>query len=138
MSRALLAGTIYFLVVFAVAFVLGTVRTLVLLPRFGTLISTMAEAPVMLAIGYWTCRWVLGRWPVKTGRWLMVSTFLTMLALFEWQLGIRLFGLTAAQQWANLTTPAGLVGLTAQILVALFPLMLVRQQRQEVARPTTG
>ena len=126
MIRALFAGSVYFLLVFTAGFVLGTVRTLVLVPHLGTLVATLIEAPLMLAIGYAACRFVLKRWPVKTVRWIMVPVFLMLLALFEWQLGLLLLGITAAQQWAALATLAGLVGLSAQMLVALMPLVIER------------
>jgi hypothetical protein len=119
-------ATLYFLLVFAAGFGLGIVRTLVLVPRIGPLLATLIEAPVMLGIGYAACRFVLRRWPVQAGRWIMVPVFLMLLALSEWQLGLQLFGITAAQQWANVATPAGLVGLSAQVLVALLPLVLER------------
>lgn len=126
MTRALFAGSVYFLLVFTAGFVLGTLRTLVLVPNIGPLIATLIEAPVMLGIGYIVCRFVLRRWPVQDRRWVMVAVFLMLLVLFEWQLGILLFGITAAQQWANLATSAGLMGLSAQILVALMPVVIER------------
>ena len=126
MIRAMSVATLYFLLVFAAGFGLGIVRTLVLVPRIGPLLATLIEAPVMLGIGYAACRFVLRRWPVQAGRWIMVPVFLMLLALSEWQLGLQLFGITAAQQWANVATPAGLVGLSAQALVALLPLVLER------------
>jgi hypothetical protein len=124
--RAVSVGLVYFLLVFAAGFGLGIVRTLVLVPRVGPLIATLIEAPVMLGIGYAACHLVLRRWPVQTGRWPMVPVFPILLALFEWQLGLWLFGIAAAQQWANLATPVGLVGLSAQTLVALVPLVIDR------------
>lgn len=126
MIRAISVGAVYFLLVFTAGFLLGTVRTLILIPHVGPLIATLLEVPFMLVVGYAACRFVLRCWPVRTQRWMMVPSFLMLLALFEWQLGLLLFGVTATQQWANLATPAGLVGLSAQVLVALIPLTLDR------------
>ena len=53
-----------------------------------------------------------------------VSLSLILLALFESALGSLLFNRTMADQWAALSTPAGMLGLSAQIIAALFPLRI--------------
>ncbi len=44
------AGVLYFALVFAVGFVLGTIRTLWIVPRFGTRMAELMEMPIMLAV----------------------------------------------------------------------------------------
>jgi hypothetical protein len=126
MSRALLVATIYFVLVFAVGFGLGTVRVMLVVPWLGAFAATLIEIPLMLAFAFFGCRWLLARWqapPVPAQRWAMALWFLGLLALFEWQLGILLFGRTAAQQWALLASPAGMAGLGAQLIAALMPVI---------------
>jgi hypothetical protein len=48
--QVLKAGAVYFAVVFAVGFVLGTIRTLWVVPRFGAITAELMEMPVMLAV----------------------------------------------------------------------------------------
>ena len=48
--QVLKAGAVYFAVVFAVGFVLGTIRTLWVVPRFGARTAELMEMPVMLAV----------------------------------------------------------------------------------------
>lgn len=130
MTRALLASTIYFLLVFAAGFALGALRVMLLVPRLGALTATLIEIPLMLTAAFFVCRWVIGRWqvpPLTAQRWAMAVWFVALLAMFEWQLGIRLFDRSAAEQWAMLASPAGLAGLCAQMLAALLPVILRRR-----------
>jgi hypothetical protein len=127
MKRAMIAATVYFLALFALGFVLGTIRVLAVAPRIGELAATLAEVPLMLAAAYFTCRWAIARWHVPRDpavRWAMVFWFLILLFLFETLLGAMLFGRTMAEQWAGLATPVGLVGISAQIIAALLPVFV--------------
>ena len=129
MNRALIAGTAFFLALFALGFVLGTLRVVFVAPRFGELAATFAEVPVMLIAAFFACRWAVRHWRVpRTAaiRWTMVLWFLALLFTFETLLGVVLFGRTAAEQWAALAMPAGLIGLSAQITAALLPVLVGR------------
>jgi hypothetical protein len=128
-NRSLVAGTFYFLILFALGFVLGTFRVTLIAPRFGAFAATLAEVPVMLIAAYFACRWVVRRWhvpPAMLIRLTMVLWFLMLLFLFETLLGAMLFGRTFADQWATLVTAAGLFGLSAQVVAALLPLVVGR------------
>jgi hypothetical protein len=57
---ALKAGVIYFAIVFGAGFFLGTVRTLWVVPRFGTRSAELMEAPIMLVVTILAARWVFG------------------------------------------------------------------------------
>lgn len=132
LKRALIAGTAYFLALFALGFVLGTIRVLFVAPHFGQFAATFAEVPVMLTAAFFACRWATGRWQVPRTiaiRWAMVLWFLALLLLFETLLGTTLFARTVAEQWAALATPAGLLGLSAQILAALLPLFVSKGEQ---------
>lgn len=127
MKRAIIAGSIYFVILFAIGFAFGTIRVLVLAPRFGDLAATMVEVPIMLGAAFLVCRWVIRRWQVTarwSHRWTMVVIFLLLLVLFETGLGALLFNRSIAGQFAVLATAAGVLGLSAQIVAALFPVFL--------------
>jgi len=129
MKRPLIAATIYFLVLFALGFVLGTFRVLFVAPKLGVLTATLLEVPLMLTAAFLISRWAIGRWrvpPALPARGAMVLWFLVLLALFETVVGVALFGRTLAGTWAGLATPAGLIGLTAQIIAALLPVFVAR------------
>lgn len=130
MKRALLAASVYFLALFSLGFVLGTIRVVFVSPRFGPVIATIAEVPMMLIAAFWACRWSLLHWRVpsaKTTRWAMAIWFLVLLIVFETVLGAALFGRTMTEQWAALATSAGLIGLAAQVVAALLPTMVGRR-----------
>ena len=131
MHRALTAATVYFLALFALGFVLGTIRVLFVAPQIGVLGATLVEVPLMLGASFFLCRWVVGRWrvpPDLAARWGMALWFLVLLVLFETLVGAALFGRTLAGIWAGLATPAGLIGLSAQLVAALLPLLIGRRE----------
>ena len=117
---------------FAFGFVLGTIRVLFVVPHIGELAATIAEVPVMLTAGYFTCRWAIRRWQVPSTiaiRLAMVLWFLALLFVFEALLGATLFGRSVAEQWTALGSPSGLVGISAQIIAALLPLFVSKGER---------
>ena len=59
------AGALYFALVFGAGFVLGTIRTLLVVPRFGTRMAELMEAPLMLAVTVVAARWIVLRQPVS-------------------------------------------------------------------------
>jgi hypothetical protein len=129
MKRALTAATVYFLMLFALGFALGTIRVLLVAPQIGVLGATLMEVPLMLIAAFLMCLWAVGRWQVPPGlvtRGAMTLWFLVLLALFETLVGVALFGRTLAGTWAGLATPAGLIGLTAQAIAALLPVVVGR------------
>lgn len=129
MKRALIASSVYFLLLFALGFGLGTIRVMLVTPHFGVLAATLVEVPLMLAAAYFFCRWAIRRWQVPLDtpvRWAMVLWFIIILFIFEKLLGALLFGRTVADQWTTLKTAAGLIGLTAQFIAALFPVFVGR------------
>ena len=84
----------------------------------------------MLMAAFCLCRWAVGRWrvpPELAARGAMALWFLVLLVLFETLLGVTLFGRTLAETWAGLATPAGVIGLTAQLIAAMLPLFVGRR-----------
>jgi hypothetical protein len=131
-KRALIAASAYFFALFTLGFVLGTIRVIFVVPRVGELAATIAEVPVMLAAAYFVCCWAIRRWQVPPPvaiRAAMVPWFLTLLFAFEALLGATLFGRSVAEQWVALSTPAGLVGISAQIIAAILPLVVGKSKR---------
>jgi hypothetical protein len=66
MTRILLTGTAYIVAVFAAGFVLGVLRTLVLVPLFGELAAVLVELPVMLTVA-WQLRTPAQQRGLRTG-----------------------------------------------------------------------
>lgn len=126
MPAALRAGSVYFAVMFALGFALGTIRVVLLAPRLGAMTATLIELPVMLAASWFVCRWAVARWrvPWRPGaRLAMGALAFALLIAAEIGLGILGFGRSAEAQIAAMLSPEGLAGIGGQLLFALFPLV---------------
>jgi hypothetical protein len=122
---SLRAAGLWFLMIFGLGFVLGTLRVLGTSPRLGELAAVALEVPVMLAAGWLSCRWLIRREGVaadRGARTVMALGFLGLLGAAELLLGRYGFGQGMAAQLAVLQTPAGALGLMAQGVTASFPL----------------
>ena len=117
---------IYLAAIFALGFVLGTVRTLWLAPAVGHLAAVAAELPVMLGASWWLARRMAARRPLPSRGAALAAggiAFALLMGL-ELALGVVLFGQSAGQWLAALTTPPGALGLTGQALFALMPALV--------------
>jgi ABC-type uncharacterized transport system permease subunit len=123
------AGFLYFAIVYAAGFALGALRVLAIAPWIGTFGATLLELPIMLAIAWVACGFVLRRRAVpSTARATMAATALVLLLLAELGTGIVAFGRTPADAVAAFVAPANWLGLAGQLLFVVFP--LVRQRRR--------
>ena len=115
------AAVVYFLPVFAVAFLLGVVRQLLVIPLTGPLIAVALEVPVILILSWWVAAKVLHRWPLPLqGRLAMGALAFVILMLAELALALA-FGQTPRQFLAAMASPAGALGLAGQVGFALIP-----------------
>lgn len=129
-GRAALAGAVYFALVYVVAFILGVVRTLVLVPAVGPMPALLIELPILLIVCWIACRWTVGRFalPATAGpRLVMGGTAFVLLMATELILSVVLFGRAPGQHFAGYATWLGAAGLLPQIAFALFPLVQLRQ-----------
>ncbi|MEQ9257848.1 MAG: hypothetical protein RIG84_01985 [Roseovarius sp.] len=131
MARAIRAGVLYFLIVFAIGFVLGTFRVLVLvlLPRVGELVAVLIETPVILTACWVVSGGLLRRIPVRAvaaDRLLMGGLALGLLLLAEVALSTLLFGRSMAEHLAHYATLAGALGLAGQGVFGAMPLIRLR------------
>jgi hypothetical protein len=125
-ATALKAGMAYFVLVFAAGFVLGTLRVLALAPHLGSFLATVIELPVMLAVSWLACRWIVDRFsvsPKPIPRLIMGGCAFALLIAGELALGIVVFGRTSFQIVETYRTAEGSLGLLAQIAFAAFPIV---------------
>jgi hypothetical protein len=126
-TNKLLRFTVYYAVgIFAVGFVLGTIRTLLLAPRIGALAAVATEVPVMLLLAWFYCRWLIHRLGINSNRaplllWGLLA--FTLLMAIEFTASVFVFKQTAPQFIGTLQTPAGLLGLAGQFLFGLIPVI---------------
>jgi hypothetical protein len=121
---ALSLGLRYFAGVFAVGFLLGTIRTLWLVPTIGEMAAVGVELPLMIAASWWWCRRLLaGQALTSAQRAVMGGSAFLWLMLAELALSLA-FGRTAGEHLAGLLAPAGLLGLAGQLVFAALPLII--------------
>jgi hypothetical protein len=126
------AGFIYFTIVFSIAFILGTIRVLVLVPQIGELCAVLTETPMILTVSWLTMRWIVitkqNHQPditmVVQNRIVMGMAAFFFLMVAEWLLSVAVFNKTSPEFWKDLTSsPAKTIGLMCQVAYGLFPVM---------------
>jgi hypothetical protein len=126
-QQILKAGALYFAVVFAAGFVLGTIRTLWIVPSFGARRAELMEAPIMFAITVLASQWVVRRFATRAsfpGR-LAVGLFaLGLLLLSEFTVVLWIRGLTIAEYLAGRDPVAGTTYVVLLAAFALMPLLV--------------
>lgn len=129
MSRAPPAALIYFALVFAAGFALGTIRTLALAPALGETGAVALELPLMLGLSWLACGFAIRRSGIGAGtveRLAMGVVAFALLMLAETLTGTLLIGRSLPGQLATYRTLPAQLGLAAQIAFAAFPLIRMR------------
>lgn len=125
---ALALGLRYFAGVFAVGFLLGTIRTLWLAAAIGEVAAVAVELPIMVGVSWWWCRHLLtGRAAGWGERAAMGGTAFLWLMLAELALSLA-FGRTLAAHLGAMLAPAGLLGLAGQLVFAGLPVLIGARQ----------
>ena len=129
LRSCLLLGTLFFAVVFGIGFVLGTVRTLLLVPRFGERWSELAELPLMVAAILLTARWIVRRRGDELRGLDALVVGLVALALllaFELLVVLRLRGLTVGEYLETRDPVAGAAYCGSLLLFGAAPWLFHR------------
>lgn len=129
MSVPLLAGISYFALVFVVGFALGVLRGILLVPLVGELWAVAIELPVMLGVSWWVCGLLVTRMgmpPAVPSRLVMGGVAFALLLLAELGVSLLLLDRTPADHLATYVRPPNQLGLFAQLLFALVPLIRCR------------
>jgi hypothetical protein len=122
------AAIAYWAVVFALGFVLGTVRTLWLAPAIGLVPATLAELPVMLGASWWAAGWLMRRFAItrQGDALLMGALAFGLLMLAEVALAAALLAQSPGAWLAGFAAFHAQLGLAGQVLFALIPWWRVR------------
>ncbi len=119
------AGARYFAIVFAIAFVFGTIRTLWLAPAIGATAAVLVELPLILTVSAVAARRIVRRDRLATrGAALGAGAVaFALLMLAEAGLAVFAFGISLNAWAASLGTVPGVIGLAGQLGFALMPLL---------------
>ena len=138
-TRALKSGLIYFAIVFAAGFALGTIRVLLLEPHIGSRYAKLTEMPIMLLVIYCAARYiVLKTLPASTnGLYVAVGVFaLALLLLLEFTLVLGLQGISMDRYLESRDAIAFTAYLASLGLFAFMPLILkMRMKRTAPKQP---
>jgi hypothetical protein len=122
------AAIAYWAVVFALGFILGTLRTLWLAPAIGLVPATLAELPVMLAASWWAAGWLVRRFAITSLGTALAAGGLAFALLMaaELALAVGLIGQSPGEWLGGFAALHALLGLAGQLLFALMPWLRVR------------
>jgi hypothetical protein len=128
--QVLKAGVLYFGVVFGVGFVFGLIRILWAVPRLGTRVAELLEAPIMFVITIVAARWAVRRLAVPytaSSRLSMGGIALSLLLIAEFTLVLWLRGLSIREYFAGRDAVAGIVYYVMLGAFAIMPLLVARR-----------
>jgi hypothetical protein len=131
---ALMAGAVYFVLIFLLGFLLGTVRTILVGESGDRLRAVLIELPIMLAASWFVCGQVVRRCAVADApapRLAMGGFAFALLMLAELGVGALLFGRTPAEHFLLYREASYAIGLVAQVLFAAMPLAQLWARRRE-------
>ena len=118
------AGALYFALVFGAGFVLGTVRTLWVVPRVGTRTAELMEMPIMLAVTIVAARWTVLHLKVPSiwsARLEMGCMALILMLIVEFGFVLWIRGLSIKDYLATRDPVAGTAYYLLLIVFAIMP-----------------
>jgi hypothetical protein len=136
MMRIVKASAAYFAVVFGTGFVLGTIRTLWIVPRLGVRTAELLEAPFMLVAIWLAGGWIGHRFHLekRSVPRLIVGMFaLALLLAAEITMGITLQGLSLVEVFTTHDPVSGSVYYALLGVFAVMPWLCGTWQKQEAA-----
>jgi hypothetical protein len=132
--RILKAGFLYFGLVFGAGFVLGTIRTLFIVPRFGARTAELMETPVMLVVMIFSARWIVRGLVVPSKHFSRIGMgclALALLLISEFSLVLWLRRISISEYFATRDPIAGTVYYIMLLVFALAPLFVAHDLRDE-------
>ena len=128
--RILKAGGLYFLLVFGAGFVLGTIRTLWVVPRLGTRMAELLETPIMFVVTILAARWIVLRLavpPTRSARFGMGAIGFGLLLVAEFGLVHWLRGLSIREYLATRDPVSGTVYYVMLGVFAAMPFLVAKK-----------
>lgn len=128
--QILKAGVLYFVLVFGAGFVLGPIRILWAVPRWGTRMAELTEAPFMLVVTIVAARWTVRRLGVPSStssRLGMGGIALGLLLVAEFTLVLWLRGISMGEYLATRDPVSGTVYYMMLGVIAIMPLLVARR-----------
>ena len=115
------AAAVYFALVFGTGFVLGPIRILFLVPRFGVRVAELMEAPIMLMAILLAAKWLVRKFQLTAHTLLVGFLALGLMISFEFTLVLWLRGLTLSEYFRERDPVAGVVYYLMLLVFATMP-----------------
>jgi hypothetical protein len=128
--RVLKVGVIYFALIFGAGFVLGLIRLLWVVPRFGMRMAELMETPIMFVVTLAAAQWIVRRFAVPStpsSRLGMGCIALGLLLVAEFTLVLWLRGLSLSEYLASRDPVSGTVYYVMLGVFAIMPLLVARR-----------
>jgi hypothetical protein len=128
-KETLKAGVLYFALVFAAGFVLGTIRTLMVVPRLGVRTAELMEAPIMFGVSILAARWVVrhvGIPPLWSRRLAVGCVALGLMLLVEFTVVLWVRGVTIRGYFETRDPVSGTVYFMTLVAFAVIPVFVGR------------
>ena len=124
------AGVLYFALVFGAGFVLGPIRMVWAVPRFGTRMAELMEMPIMFVVTIVAAWWTVRRLAVPSSpasRIGMGGIALGLLLVAEFALVLWLRGMSISDYLATRDPVSGTAYYLMLAVFAIMPLLVVRR-----------
>jgi hypothetical protein len=125
--QILKAGALYFALVFGAGFVLGAIRIMWVVPRFGIRMAELMEAPIMFVVTILAARWIVRRLavlPKVSSRLGMGCVGLGLMLVAEFTLVLWLRGLSISEYLASRDPVSGTVYYVMLGVFCMMPLLV--------------
>lgn len=125
-GNVFVAGLLYWLLIFCLGFIMGTLRVSTLEPALGRLQAVLVELPVMLLASWLAAHWLLRRHAIHRPREALAMGMAALLLLFVSEVILAYFldGTSPAQWFTSMARPSGILGLTGQIAFGFMPWLI--------------
>ncbi len=122
---ALKPSLVYAAIVFAVGFVLGSVRVFLVVPRIGVRWAELLEAPLMILASFLVARFIVWRWGLVGRRECLVVGIFSLAFMLLAEVGFVLVqGLNISEYIASRDPVSGPVYLLCLGMFAAMPLLV--------------
>ena len=118
---------VYFALVFGAGFVLGPIRILFLVPRFGVRLAELMEFPVMLVVIVLAARWLVRKFQLAAHALLVGFLALALMVTFEFTLVLWLRGLTLTEYFRERDPVTGVVYYLMLLVFAAMPFFMAHK-----------
>ena len=128
--QVLKAGQFYFALVFGAGFVLGPIRILWAVPRFGMRMAERMEAPIMFSVTIFAARWIvrhLALPPTVSIRLRIGDIALGLMVVAEFVFVLQLRGLSISEYLATRDPVSGTVYYLMLAVFGIMPLFVARK-----------